>query len=323
MCGFFRFSCILNLTSAAFSVCGLSHFSCILNFISVHSQCVAPFISAALSGSFFRSLHLLVCPWALPWDSLHSSQWDFTQGYSSLFPGCLVLSTSSFSGSLEGFFWVSESAQTQPINFKLLWKLRRIFLSLSFLQLNSLKIKPIPCALTFSLNCAWYVTKLVPVTYIALFTLGQSSIDFLELAWCAALPGSWNFYDDPPSSPFFGQVSLALIWAFVYVMPLLCTPLSAWLTASGQCCSFLLLQSQGNIEASFHCTLKCLATSASSFHLLQSQGNILLQSQATPTSASGQHCSFHPLQSQGNIAASIYFSLKATLKLPSTAHSSA
>ena len=167
------------------------------------------------------------------------------------------------------------------------------------------------------------MTKLVPVAYIALFTLGQPSIDFLELAWCAALPGSWNFYDDPPSSSFFGQVSLALIWAFVYVMPLLCTPLSAWLTASGQCCSFLLLQSQGNIEASFHCTLKCLATSASSFHLLQSQGNILLQSQATPTSAPGQHCSFHPLQSQGNIAASIHCNLKATLKLPSTALSSA
>jgi len=36
------------------------------------------------------------------------------------------------------------------------------------------------------------VTELVPVTYIALFTLGQSSIDFLELAWCAALPGSWK-----------------------------------------------------------------------------------------------------------------------------------
>jgi len=51
------------------------------------------------------------------------------------------------------------------------------------------------------------MTKLVPVIYTALFTLGQSSIDFLGLAWCAALPGSWNFYDDPPSSPFFGQVN--------------------------------------------------------------------------------------------------------------------
>ena len=95
--------------------------------------------SQVASGIFIDFLNLEVGPM-----SLTPSTFMFLVFY---FLGRLFL--------IPGFFWVSESAQTQLINFKLLWKLRRIFLSLSFLQLNSLKIKPIPCALTFSLNCAW------------------------------------------------------------------------------------------------------------------------------------------------------------------------